>query len=109
MTTDRKDEAPAGSAEERPKRTGPTIDLDASVAPSLAFVKRVRDQAGLSAFARAENVRGSLIVRRVPTAPVVFVDDIVTTGSTLGDAVRAFRARGLTVFGAAVLADRSLL
>jgi predicted amidophosphoribosyltransferase len=86
-----------------------SIDLDASVAPSLAFVKRVRDQAGLSAFARAENVRGSLIVRRVPTAPVVFVDDIVTTGSTLGEAVRAFRARGLTVFGAAVLADRSLL
>jgi hypothetical protein len=30
MTNDRKDEAPTGSAEERPKRTGPTIDLDAS-------------------------------------------------------------------------------
>jgi hypothetical protein len=30
MTNDRKDEAPAGPAEERPKRTGPTIDLDAS-------------------------------------------------------------------------------
>jgi predicted amidophosphoribosyltransferase len=86
-----------------------SIDLDASVVPSLAFVKRVRDQAGLSATARAENVRGSLTVRRVPAAPVVLVDDIVTTGATLGEAVRAFRARGLTVFGAAVLADRSLL
>jgi hypothetical protein len=30
MTNDRKDEAPAGSAEEWPKREGPTIDLDAS-------------------------------------------------------------------------------
>jgi hypothetical protein len=30
MTNDRKDEAPAGSAEEWPKRPGPTIDLDAS-------------------------------------------------------------------------------
>ncbi len=30
MTNDRKDEAPAGSAEEWPKRAGPTIDLDAS-------------------------------------------------------------------------------
>jgi predicted amidophosphoribosyltransferase len=86
-----------------------SVDLDASVAPSLAFVERVRDQAGLSAIARAENVRGSLTVRRVPIAPVVLVDDIVTTGSTLGEAVRAFRARGLTVVGAAVLADRSLL
>lgn len=86
-----------------------SIDLDTSVVPSLVFVKRVRDQAGLSAIARAENVHGSLTVRRVPTAPVVLVDDIVTTGSTLGEAVRAFRARGLTVSGAAVLADRSLL
>src|SRR5829696_851210 len=30
MTEDRKDEAPAGSAEEWPKRAPPTIDLDAS-------------------------------------------------------------------------------
>jgi hypothetical protein len=30
MTNDRKDEAPAGSAEEWPKRAGPTIDLEAS-------------------------------------------------------------------------------
>jgi len=83
------------------------VGLDASVVPSLAYVKRVRDQAGLSATARADNVRGSLAARRVPTAPVVLVDDIVTTGATLAEAVRAFRARGLTVVGAAVLADRS--
>ena len=84
-----------------------SVGLDASVIPSLAFVKRVRDQAGLSAVARADNVRGSLAARRVPAAPVVLVDDIVTTGATLGEAVRAFRARGLSVVGAAVLADRS--
>ena len=83
------------------------VGLDASAVPSLAFVKRVRDQAGLSATARADNVRGSLAARRVPTAPIVLVDDIVTTGATLGEAVRAFRARGLSVVGAAVLADRS--
>jgi predicted amidophosphoribosyltransferase len=86
-----------------------TVDVDASAVPALAFVKRVRDQAGLSATARADNVRGSLVARRVPTAPVVLVDDIVTTGATLGEAVRAFGARGLTVAGAAVMADRSLL
>jgi predicted amidophosphoribosyltransferase len=86
-----------------------SVDVDASAAPSLAFVKRVRDQAGLSATARADNVRGSLVARRIPTAPVVLVDDIVTTGATLGEAVRAFGARGLTVAGAAVMADRSRL
>ena len=84
-----------------------SVDVDASAVPSLAFVKRVRDQAGLSATARADNVRGSLAARRAPTAPVVLVDDIVTTGATLGEAVRAFGARGLTVAGAAVMADRS--
>ena len=84
-----------------------SLELDASVIPALTFVKRVRDQAGLSAAARAENVRESLVARRVPPASVVLVDDIVTTGATLGEAVRAFRARGLTVVGAAVLAERS--
>ena len=84
-----------------------SVGFGVSVAPSLTFVKRVRDQAGLSATARADNVRGSLAARRLPTAPVVLVDDIVTTGATLGEAVRAFRSRGLTVVGAAVLADRS--
>ena len=84
-----------------------SVDVDASVVPSLAYVKRVRDQAGLSADARADNVRGSLVVRRVPTASVVLVDDIVTTGATLGEAVRAFRAGRRPVVGAAVMADRS--
>jgi predicted amidophosphoribosyltransferase len=85
-----------------------SVGLDASAIPSLSFVKRVRDQAGLSALARADNVRGSLAVRRVPAAPVVLIDDIVTTGATLGEAVRAFRAGGVTVVGAAVMADRPL-
>lgn len=85
-----------------------SVGLDASAVPSLSFVKRVRDQAGLSALARADNVRGSLAVRRVPAAPVVLTDDIVTTGATLGEAVRAFRAGGVTVVGAAVMADRPL-
>jgi len=85
-----------------------SVDLDAVAVPSLAFVRRVRDQAGLSSTERADNVRGSLAARRIPRAPVVLVDDIVTTGATLGEAVRAFRARGVTVLGAAVMADRSL-
>lgn len=86
-----------------------TVGVRTSVVPSLAFVKRVRDQAGLSAVARADNVRGSLAARRLPDASVVIVDDIITTGATLGEAVRAFQTRGLTVAGAAVMADRSLL
>lgn len=83
-----------------------TVDVDASVVPSLAFVKRVRDQAGLAAAARADNVRGSLAARRVPPSPVVLVDDIVTTGATLTEAVRALDAAGAGIAGAAVMAHR---
>ena len=84
-----------------------SVGVDAAAVPSLAFVKRVRDQAGLSAAARAENMRGSFAARRRPTASVVLVDDIVTTGATLGEAVRAFQTVGIAVAGAAVVADRS--
>jgi len=83
-----------------------SVDVDATAIPALAFVRRVRDQAGLSAAARADNVRGSLAARRVPTSSVVLVDDIVTTGATLGEGVRAFRAAGAAVAGAAVMAHR---
>lgn len=84
-----------------------SVGVDAEVVPALAFARRARDQAGLSAAARAENMHGCLAARRRPTAPIVLVDDIVTTGATLGEAVRAFQARGIDVAGAAVVADRS--
>lgn len=84
-----------------------SIDVDATAVPSLTFVKRVRDQAGLSAAARADNVHGCLAAKRRPGASVVLVDDIVTTGATLGEAARAFAFRGVDVAGAAVIAERS--
>lgn len=83
-----------------------SLDVDAAVVPSLAYVRRVRDQAGLSAAARAENMRESLAARRRPAAPIVLVDDIVTTGTTLAEGIRAFQGRGVAVAGAAVIADR---
>lgn len=84
------------------------IGVETRVEPSLGFVRRVRDQAGLSAAARAENLHGSLVVRRTPSGTVVVVDDIVTTGATVGEAVRALRAGYVRVAGAAVIAHRAL-
>ena len=69
------------------------VDIEATAVPSLRVVRRVRDQSGLSAVARAENVHGALTVVRRPTAPIVVVDDIVTTGATLAESLRAFAAR----------------
>ncbi len=84
-----------------------SVGVDATVVPSLRFVRRVRDQSGLSAVARARNVHDALTVARRPSPPIVVVDDIVTTGATLGEVVRAFTARGVAVAGAAVIAERS--
>ncbi len=84
-----------------------SVGVEASSVRSLVFVKRVRDQSGLSASARGDNVRGSLAARRVPTGSVVLVDDIVTTGATLGEALRALRAVGADAEGAAVVAHRA--
>ncbi len=68
----------------------------------------VRDQAGLDADQRAENLAGALRVRwsaRLrPGDVIVVVDDVVTTGATLVEAVRALNAAGLPVLGAAAVA-----
>jgi len=84
------------------------VDVPTRVAPSLGFTRHVRDQAGLSAAARAENVHGSFVARRTPSGTVIVVDDIVTTGATVGEAVRALRAGRVRVGGAAVIAHRPL-
>ncbi len=60
-------------------------------------LRRVRDtpsQTHLGRRARRRNVRGAFVARaRVPPR-VWLVDDVVTTGSTLGEAARALRRAG---------------
>jgi predicted amidophosphoribosyltransferase len=79
------------------------------VAPGVLRLDRVvRDSAGLGRRERERNLRGALRAR-APTATagarrVVVVDDIVTTGATLREAVRALRSAGWDVAGAAVVA-----
>jgi predicted amidophosphoribosyltransferase len=73
--------------------------------PLLGQVRPVADAAGLGAAARAANVRGALAARRpAPGVTAVVVDDVVTTGATLRESVRALRAAGAAVHGCAVVA-----
>jgi predicted amidophosphoribosyltransferase len=82
--------------------------LDVSVRPVLRLSRSVTDQAGLDASARAANLSGAV---RVPgrlagllDAPVVLVDDVITTGASLAAAAEALRRVGALPVGAAVVA-----
>lgn len=86
------------------------VGVDARVVPALTFERTPRDQVGLGSADRRANLAGAL--RRTHhglpgAADVVVVDDVVTTGATLAEAVRVLAAGGTAVLGAAVVAARA--
>jgi predicted amidophosphoribosyltransferase len=76
--------------------------------PAVAALRRVRDtpsQTGLDRRGRLGNVAGCFAPgRRLPGPHVWLVDDVVTTGATLGEAARALRASGARSVAAVCLA-----
>jgi predicted amidophosphoribosyltransferase len=81
--------------------------VEASVASTLRTRRRVVDQAGLGATERATNLAGAFTAtarRRADGGSWVVVDDIITTGATIGEAAAALAASGRPVLGAAVVA-----
>jgi len=75
---------------------------------SLEYVQTPRDQRSLGAQARWRNVARSLQVQRRPPYPVIVIDDVVTTGATVTEAVRALTISGAEVLGVVAVA-RTLL
>lgn len=73
-----------------------------TVAPRLRHVRRVRDQSGLSGNQRRANLAGALSASRL-AGPTVVIDDLVTTGASVQEAVRALSAGGANMIGAATL------
>ncbi|SOD73104.1 predicted amidophosphoribosyltransferase [Jatrophihabitans sp. GAS493] len=87
-------------------RPVPVLDL-------LSLSRPVRDAAGLSRDERAENLAGAMTVDSRASLEaggfgdadrVILVDDIVTTGATVTEAVRALRGGGWPVLAAATVA-----
>ena len=66
---------------------------------------RGKDQQGLGLSERKHNVASTMRVVGRVAAPVVLVDDIVTTGASLQEAAKALASAGITVLGAAVIAS----
>jgi predicted amidophosphoribosyltransferase len=84
-------------------RLGVPVALDA-----LSLARVTRDSAGLGIAERRANLSGAMTAAAPPMVAgplaVLVLDDVVTTGATLGEAVRALRAAGWSVAGAATIA-----
>lgn len=72
----------------------------------LNWGRPVSDQSTLSVLDRSQNVSGAMVARppAVPGAPVVLVDDVMTTGATLDEGLRALTSTGYRVVSTCVVA-----
>jgi len=90
-------------AVDRLRADGVRVHVD----PILVHARQPRDQSGLDARDRRLNLEGALTCSRPPAGPVIVVDDIVTTGSTLAAAARALADAGVVDACAAAIAATS--
>ena len=81
------------------------IGVTTDVHPSLTHRRVVKDQGELTSQERAKNLEGSLISGKIPSSRwILLVDDVVTTGATLRESVRALTVAGHPPDGMATVA-----
>jgi len=82
--------------------------LERPMAAGLERVRVTEQQAHLNARQRADNVRGAFQWRSAPPPPrLLIVDDVLTTGATIGACAEALRAAGADfVYGLALARSR---
>lgn len=83
------------------------VGVQAGVSQALAPARATADQVGLGAAERASNLHGAFRLRTdraLAGQDVVVVDDILTTGATVAEAVRVLTAAGHRPVGLAVIA-----
>ena len=75
----------------------------------LTHSRKVRDQSRLNIADRSENLSRAFSIAPELTAQlsawntgptIIVIDDLITTGATLSEAIRALRTAGFTVLGA---------
>lgn len=99
--------APTRAASARIRGGDPVTDVCVAtglpVSVALRHSRQVVDQVGLGVGDRRRNLSGALELRRRPADPVLLVDDVATTGSTLAASAEALFAAGCDVVGALVI------
>ena len=76
------------------KNISQELAIECTVSLSLSPVRHIEDQTGLTARERSSNIHRALIGKpKVPPigTGIILVDDLVTTGSTMGEAIRALK------------------
>ena len=85
------------------------LEVDLPYQSPLTHIRKVRDQSQLNLVDRSENISGAFSVSpdfmsqisAGNTGPkIIVIDDLITTGATLAEAIRALRTAGFTVLGA---------
>ncbi|WP_245990425.1 ComF family protein [Corynebacterium pseudopelargi] len=95
--------APTTLSNERARGGDPVfLACQSSRLPSAQLLRhatRVRDSAGLSAVQRRINISGAVQLLGTVDAPVLLVDDVITTGATLASSVAVLQSAGMKVAG----------
>lgn len=79
--------------------------LGIGVVPLLKRAHAADDQVGRGRHDRLGSQRDTMVALGASSVPLIVTDDVVTTGATMVEAVRALRAAGCFVQGAAVICD----
>ncbi|WP_167132324.1 ComF family protein [Paramicrobacterium chengjingii] len=74
----------------------------------LAWRRRPRDQIGLGRAQRTENLTSAIRSKNVSGRRFIVVDDVVTSGATLSECVRALRQAGGEIVACATVASTPL-
>ena len=74
-------------------------NIDAIYLPILKPIKKIKDQSDLNGLQRRENMNHAFIVKSSPISQsaVILIDDLVTTGASIQEGVRALSEAKITV------------
>ena len=75
------------------------VSIESSYQPLLSITRKVKDQSGLNSQQRSENIKGAYIVKNslIPQGEVILIDDLITTGSSIQEGIRALKAAEIAV------------